>query len=216
MKDWMMLYKEALDRFMPTICGRKIVALTLFAFVFLGAQTDIGVRSSGGVHPLVVATIIYVPFMVYANLCNAKSSVMSLERSLRDAVLATVACFSGVAVAILILTNSEMIAMRFFSVSSLAYAAVYFYGYFNRQFLTDYIRWPWRTLSIGVRRAGVIMAFTYLLSAILSEVLIAHGSVGAWAFMRLAWPVVGLRLGHALIVADQVNLRRRGVTSATV
>ncbi|MGC8203296.1 hypothetical protein ACP2AV_11395 [Aliiroseovarius sp. PTFE2010] len=209
----MTLYWQALGHYMPSICGRKIVGLTLFACVFLGAQTDIGIESSGGIHPLVAATTVYILFMTYANLSRVKGLVLRLERTMRDAILATIAVFAGVSAGALILTNSELLAMRYFTMASIAYAVVYAYGFVNRTMLTDYLSWPWSGLTLGVRRAGIIMALTYVLSAILSEYMIANGSVGAWALMRLAWPVAALRLGHALIVADQLWLRR---TSAAV
>lgn len=207
MKNAISLYRDALGKYMPRIDGKKIIALTLFACIYLGAQTELGVASSDGISPLVIATAMYVPFMFSVNFCSVKTTIMGLPTIARDAVLASTWGLMLISVAGVIYINSDVLAARYFSISSAVYAMIYAYGLFHREMLQTHVVWPWRGLHTAVGAAGLIMAFYYLSCFVLSEALIARGNQGLWVLVRVLWAVFGLKLAHALVILHQLWIR---------
>ncbi|MGH1330740.1 MAG: hypothetical protein ACRBBK_07660 [Paracoccaceae bacterium] len=173
----------------------------------MGAQTELGKASSDGISPLVIATAMYVPFMFAVNFCSVKGMVLSLPTIARDAVLASTWGLMLISVAAVLYINSDVLAARYFSISSAVYAMVYAYGLFHRDMLRTYIQWPWRGLHMAVGAAGLIMAFYYLSCFVLSEALIARGNQGLWVLARILWAVFGLKLAHALVILHQLWIR---------
>jgi len=203
------LYREALRKYMPPFGAQPTVGLTVLALVYLAAQTELGRASSGGISPLVVATAIQIVVIAAMGYRAAHGRVMQCEKVLRDAVIAVVVAATAALLALVILLNSDIVAARVYTGGALAMALVYLYGVFRREFLADYLIWPWRGLHRGMRAAAGIMALMFLTGAVLSEYFIHRDNVGAWVLMRIVWPLAGLKIAHAVIIWHQLWLRRQ-------
>lgn len=208
MRKWFSLYREALARYLPRRQVRALIAPAIFVLIYIGYPAGPEGRSSEGLTPLVAATVVLLLIAIYTNFAKARSMIFALDRIVRDAVLATLGLIALLLVAGLVLLNSDLVAMRYYTFASLGYALIYGYGAVHRAVLTDYLIWPFRGLRRGVGRAGRIMAGAYLLSALLAEWVIAQGSMAEWVLLRALWPLIVVRLAYMVIIADQLSLRR--------
>lgn len=208
MKNFLTLASDALRKYMPEVATHNVVGMTLFALIYLAAQTELGRESSGGIAPVVIATAVYLPFMMLMLFNLVKARVLAQDRLYRDCILVALIWGATLSAAVLVLANSEILAMRAYTVGCVVIGGVYLAGVFRRDILADHLVWTWRGLAKGLRMAGAIMAVAFFVGAILSEIMIARGNVGGWVLARILWPVFGMKLAHAAIILHQLWIRR--------
>ena len=209
------IFREALRKYMPVLHYRMTLGLTVFALIYLAAQTELGRASSGGITPLVAATVVHAALAIALMFQSMMPRIMACERVVRDVIFVGVVLLGTLLLTVLVLCNSDVLAQHLFSVSAGLAGLVFFIGLFRTKILTDTMPWAWHGLHRGLKGAAIFMILHALSTVILSELLIRYGTTGAWVLMRVIWPALGLKLAHVLIITHQLWLRRNAMRQRT-